>query len=122
MFIHNESYHWLHRSDGQSYFSGKSGILAYRKKKAVRATIHSAQYARYNFLFRRRGARSSMDSTAEPPPNTGRERDCSRATGFAQFIAVCSSSILAETLGYSASFSSPLHENGAFSRGASCSL
>jgi hypothetical protein len=27
----------------------------------------------------------------------------------AQFLAVCSSSILAETLGYSASFSSPLH-------------
>jgi hypothetical protein len=30
-------------------------------------------------------------------------------TCLAQFIAVCSSSILAETLGYAASFSSPLH-------------
>ena len=48
MFIHDKSCHWLHRCDGQSYFSGKSGILAYRKKKAVRATIHSVQYARYN--------------------------------------------------------------------------
>jgi len=58
---------------GRATFQAKVPILAYRKKKAVRTTIHSVQYARYNFLFRRRGAKSSMDSTAEPSPNTGRE-------------------------------------------------
>jgi hypothetical protein len=45
----------------------------------------------------------TMTVTKKPSPMS------SPSTSIAQFIAVCSSSILAETLGYSASFSSPLH-------------
>src|SRR5215470_2809885 len=43
------------------------------------------------------------------PDQSPRWFECSCKMSAAQFLAVCSSSILAETLGYSASFSSPLH-------------
>ena len=49
----------------------------------------------------------------------GQSPDVKRQIVDAQFIGVCSSSILAEMLGYMASFSSHGAENGAFSSDAS---
>src|SRR5215475_3537186 len=56
-------------------------------------------------FFHEMGSKT-VRSCRSPPPVFGRTEQ-TNVKFHAQFIAVCSSSILAETLGYAASFSSP---------------